>query len=83
MTVQNRHMDMCSGLLFSKNIMGTPEDIFDPLVLYLKIYFIGINKTIKTTFGNPERIILREVSADTDQIVLPPLSWNVLRYRVK
>lgn len=34
------------------------------------------------TFKNPNRVVPREVAV-TDQVILPPLSWNVLRYRVK
>jgi hypothetical protein len=35
------------------------------------------------TFENPGRIVPKEVGIDEDKIVLPPLSWNVLRYQVK
>jgi alpha-L-arabinofuranosidase len=34
------------------------------------------------TFRNPDRIVPKEITI-TDELVLPPLSWNVLRYRVK
>ena len=34
------------------------------------------------TFQNPNRVVPKEIEV-TDQVMLPPLSWNVLRYRVK
>lgn len=35
------------------------------------------------TFENPERIIPKDIKVDGNEVVLPPLSWNVLRYEVK
>ncbi len=35
------------------------------------------------TFDNPERVIPKEVKVSTNNVILPPLSWNVLRYEVK
>lgn len=35
------------------------------------------------TFENPQRIVPKEIKGDTNQVVLPPLSWNVLCYQVK
>jgi alpha-N-arabinofuranosidase len=35
------------------------------------------------TFENPERIIPKDMKVDGNEVVLPPLSWNVLRYEVK
>lgn len=34
------------------------------------------------TYQNPNRIVPKEVEL-SDRVVLPPLSWNVLRYRVR
>ena len=35
------------------------------------------------TFDNPERVIPKKVKVDGNNVILPPLSWNVLRYEVK
>lgn len=45
---------MAVGFIFCKpllEIMGTPEDIFDLSVLYMKIYFIGVPATMVFNFG--------------------------------
>lgn len=39
---------LCEPLL---NIMGTPKDIFDLSVLYMKIYFLGLPATMVYNFG--------------------------------
>lgn len=45
---------MVIGLIFCKpllHMMGTPDDIFDLSVLYMKIYFIGIPASMVYNFG--------------------------------
>jgi len=45
---------MAAGLAFCEpllDIMGTPEDIFDLSVLYMKIYFIGMPASMVYNFG--------------------------------
>jgi len=52
---------MVLGLIFCKPLlilMGTPEDILDLSVLYMKIYFIGVPATMVYNFG---AAILRSV----------------------
>ena len=34
------------------------------------------------TFDNPTRVVPKEMDVDSNQVVLPPLSWHVLRFKV-
>ena len=56
---------------------------FDSIKLIQHIQMNDSQPLAVNTFRNPERIIPKDVSVDTNQVVLPPLSWNVLRYQVK
>jgi alpha-N-arabinofuranosidase len=56
---------------------------FDNVRLIQHIQMYDSQPLAVNTFENPERIIPKDIKVDTNQVVLPPLSWNVLRYKVK
>jgi alpha-N-arabinofuranosidase len=56
---------------------------FDSVKLIQHIQMHDNQPLAANTFKNPNRISPKDVMVDTDQVVLPPLSWNVLRYQVK
>ena len=55
---------------------------FDQAELFQHIQMHDDQPLAMNTFNNPNRVVPKEVAV-TDQVILPPLSWNVLRYRVK
>ncbi len=56
---------------------------FDSVKLVQHIQLHDSQPLAGNTFKNPDRITPKEISVDGNQVVLPPLSWNVLRYEVK
>ncbi|MDP4088367.1 MAG: alpha-L-arabinofuranosidase C-terminal domain-containing protein [Bacillota bacterium] len=56
---------------------------FESVKLLQHIQMYDSQPLAVNTFENPERIIPKEISVDKNEVVLPPLSWNVLRYQVK
>jgi alpha-L-arabinofuranosidase len=56
---------------------------FDSVKLLQHIQMYDDQPLAVNTFENPERITPKDVRINTNQVVLPPLSWNVLRYQVK
>ena len=55
---------------------------FDQVELFQHIQLHEDQPLAINSFENPNRVVPKEIAV-TDQVVLPPLSWNVLRYRVK
>lgn len=56
---------------------------FDDVKLVQHIQMHDNQPLAGNTFENPQRIVPKNISIDGTQILLPPLSWNVLRYQVK
>ncbi len=56
---------------------------FDSVKLVQHIQMHDKQPLAGNTFNNPERITPKEMNIDENQVVLPPLSWNVLRFEVK
>lgn len=55
---------------------------FDNAELFEHIQMYDEQPLAMNTYKNPDRIVPKNIEI-TDTVVLPPLSWNVLRYRVK
>lgn len=56
---------------------------FDSVKLVQHIQLHDDQPLAVNTFKNQDRVVPKEISVNEDKIVLPPLSWNVLRYQVK
>lgn len=56
---------------------------FDSVKLVQHIQLHDDQPLAVNTFKNQDRVVPKEISVDGNEIVLPPLSWNVLRYQVK
>ncbi len=55
---------------------------FDDVELFEHIQLHDEQPLAMNSLDNPERIVPKEIEI-TDQVVLPPLSWNMLRFRVQ
>jgi alpha-N-arabinofuranosidase len=55
---------------------------FDKAELFEHIQLYDEQPLAMNTFKNPNRVVPKKVEI-TNKVVLPPISWNVLRYRVK
>jgi alpha-N-arabinofuranosidase len=56
---------------------------FDSVKLVQHIQMHDEQPLAGNTLENTQRIIPKDIKIDGNQIILPPLSWNVLRYQVK
>jgi alpha-N-arabinofuranosidase len=54
---------------------------FDHVELFEHIQIHDEQPLAMNSLENPERVVPKKVEI-TDKVVLPPLSWNVLRYKV-
>lgn len=55
---------------------------FDQVELFEHIQMYDEQPLAMNTVKNPNRVVPKKVEL-TDKVILPPISWNVLRYRVK
>jgi alpha-L-arabinofuranosidase len=56
---------------------------FDSAKLVQHIQMHDSQPLAVNSFKNPDRVVPKELKVDGNEVVLPPLSWNVLRYEVK